>query len=222
MKIKKFQVLIYAIISLLSCFATFISFFLNIFYGIMFLCITIFSMMACYYVFCQFSCHYPLNNIQQYLFDTKKDDYGEIKNEQYIIIINQVQKGIFETFYSEKKLIFDLRGFVCKKAYLCSYFVRNYNYNQINKERLKLAKIISSLRLTYLKKYKDVILIIDDKKYYIVKNSQTKFSFLSRVITYSPFYEIIIGRSNAGIPKKLRYFEKIDEKHYLQYKNYRL
>lgn len=189
--------------------------------GVLLLMISVFLITLFYYSFCSYSNCFPNNSSEDFIFEINKNNVGTIENNQ--LIINMVKEGAFYiTSNSEKKLKFDLSGFLFKKSFLRSFFARNYNYLQINKNRLKLKYINRNLYLEYLKKYQDVILKIDGKNYYIVKNNKTKFTVLSRLITFSPFCCIIIGKGNRAEAKDLRNYSTINEKRYQNYRSHGL
>ena len=97
---------------------------------------------------------YPLNDLNEYKIDLKKDDftkYDELRDIYYIVLEND--KGFYKTIDCEKKLIFDMTRFFMPKTYLRSYFIRNIHFKIINKDHLPLSYLSKSQRVSLKFKY---------------------------------------------------------------------
>lgn len=168
-------------------------------------------------LFCSYNCYFPLNSLKEYLITFRLENVGTISNDKLIINIKQVEKGVFKTTNGKNTLLFNLKGYLFPKSYLISYFLRNFSYMQINKNKIKLRKITSNLRLSFMDAYSNVELNIDNKSFVIVKNKKIKQTIISSAITYSPFYTILLPPYlfwDIGFDK----YKKIDEKKYFEYK----
>lgn len=167
--------------------------------------------------FCSYTCYFPLNEIKDYEIDFRLENIGEINDGKFVIKIEQIEKGVFQTVNGKNRLTFNLKGYLFAKSYLRSYFVRNFNYKQVNMQRLKIKRIMDNLKLSYLKHYSQVELVIDNKIYIIVKKNKTTHTALSAIITYSPFCLILIP-PYIFRNRRLEKIEKFSEKHYNDYK----
>ena len=139
---------------------------------------TVFALFAHYNLF-------PLNNSKQYEFNLFADLTGITENGVLTLEFYEAEKGVWKCTHPD--LVFDLRGCLSARLFIKAYFVRQYNYREVNKRSLRTHRVCGSLRLSWLKnkKYADVKLVFNDNQHnktilFVVKGSKT----LSGIRTY--------------------------------------
>lgn len=170
---------------------------------IMFQCINI---IVAYVVFSKYTNKYPKNASVEFSFDPQTSQLGNQGNGNYVIEFIEVEDGIWETPGEENKIKFDMRGYVCPKLYICTYFIRNLHYAVINKNKYPLIKLFKSLNLHPYSKFQNFDLrFLHSGKIYtknIVKKNKTNTTWLMRLILRSKYYiDFMLGMGVAEMRK---------------------
>lgn len=153
---------------------------------------------------------YPLNDLSEYYFkDFKK---LLIKSDNYYLIRFIKKDGVWYCKNNSFLLKLDLKGYLFQKSYLISFVIRNLRYPIIS-NNLPFKYLFSNN--CFIKDGFNVkIEIIQRKKVekMIVKNGISRYGFVARKITFSPFY--LSSISNRNYHSILRTKSYIDEKRY--------
>lgn len=179
--------------------------------NVVWLFVAIMSYLVGYIVFHKYTNKYPLNDISEYYTNdfkrllVKKDSCLEIQ------FVKRDNAWFCENGSLSVKL--DLSGYAYQKSYLISYVIRNLRYRLISTKRP--LKYLFADKF-FIKPALNVKLqMLDgDKKYekMIVINGVSKYGFLARRITFSPFY--LSGLSNRTYQGIRNFKTYIDESVY--------
>ena len=159
---------------------------------------------------------YPLNDISEYY--TKSFKKLLIKKDN-CFEIQFVKKNNIWVCENDSLLIkLNLNGYAFEKSYLISYVIRNLRYPLISRKRP--FKCLFTNKFFIKKKLNIKLRIIDGDKVtekIIVKNGVSKYGFIAKQITFSPFYLSALSNRHLQYIYKLKSY--IDEKQYKYFYN---
>ena len=179
--------------------------------NVVWLFVAIMSYLVGYVVFHKYTNKYPRNDISE--FSTKDFKRLLIKKDNCFEIqfVKKDNDWICENETLSVKL--NLNGYAFEKSYLISYVIRNLRYRLISNKRP--LKYLFANKL-FIKQALNVKLqMLDGNKMYekmIVENGVSKYGFLARRITFSPFY--LSGLSNRTYQSIRNFKTYIDESVY--------
>lgn len=182
--------------------------------NVVWLFVAIMSYLVGYVVFHKYTNKYPRNDISE--FSTKDFKRLLIKKDNCFEIqfVKKDNDWICENETLSVKL--NLNGYAFEKSYLISYVIRNLRYRLISNKRP--LKYLFANKL-FIKQALNVKLqMLDGNKMYekmIVENGVSKYGFLARRITFSPFY--LSGLSNRTYQSIRNYKTYIDESVYKRF-----
>ena len=182
--------------------------------NVVWLFVAIMSYLVGYVVFHKHTNKYPRNDISEFSTNDfkrlliKKDNCFEIQ------FVKKDNDWICENETLSVKL--NLNGYAFEKSYIISYVIRNLRYRLISNKRPLKYLFVNKL---FIKQAMNVKLqMLDgDKKYekMIVENGVSKYGFLARRITFSPFY--LSGLSNRTYQGIRNFKTYIDESVYKRF-----
>ncbi|MBO4623189.1 MAG: hypothetical protein J5691_04800 [Bacilli bacterium] len=163
---------------------------------------------------------YPLNSIREYSFDVKKDnfaDYNAADNTYVVCIQNDMR--VYNVISGEKSMTFNMKGCFFPISFLRAFFVRNIHFEIINRMKMPIRRISSSLRVHRNFKYQNLKIVIMSKKkkkeYWIVKNGRTVVNIIIADIIGNPFQELIFTNT---IHHKYNEYIRVSENYYSKFK----
>lgn len=157
---------------------------------------------------------YPLNDLSEYYINKFKRLLIK-KEDCYIIQFSKID-GIWICKNDSELIRLDLRGYLFQKKYLISFVIRNLRYSLISN---KLPfKYLFKNKFFIGKKINVKLEMVDRNKKndkMIVKNGISKYGFIAKNITFSPFY--LFSFSNRSYQSIKKFISYIDEKKYKQF-----
>lgn len=157
---------------------------------------------------------YPKNNLSDYY----TNQFTSLLNKKkgFYLIRFEKKDGIW-TFESDSSLLkLNLDGYLFPHSYLISFVVRNLRYSYIS-DRLPFRNLFKNK--FFLKAGLNVKLEIIDgnrkKEKMVVQNGISKYGFIAKNITFSPFY--LFSLKNRGFHSLQNSKSYIDEKRYKQF-----
>jgi len=147
-----------------------------------------------YETFGNYTQYYPLNSLQEYKISIKYENdiisYGDF--DAGVLTIEIIREGdMWLLSKNEKKLKIDLTGYPYQKQWVLGFFIRQFNFVEINKRKLPFKKVHKSLTLSWLYKINDVIIILREGKQFtkhqIVKNKKINRSLKEKFVLNSYF-----------------------------------
>ena len=184
--------------------------------GFILLIFPIINAIIVYISFSIFTNKYPRNNSTEFSFNPQLSQLGYQGNGKYVIEMKEIEKGIWITADDQENLKFDMRGYVFPKLYICTYFIRNFHYAVINKNKYPLIKLFKSMDLSPYTKYQNVEICFSFRgKIYnrkIVDDNKTKTTWLMRLMLRSKYYKAFVFGLSVGEMKKS--YTKISEERY--------
>ena len=155
-----------------------------------------------------------MNNISEYY--TNKFKNLLIKTERIYVIRFIKKNGLWVCENNSQVIKLHLGKYLFQKSFLISYVVRNLRYPLIS-NKLPLKCLFTNK--FFIKKQLDVKLeLIDgDKKSekIIVNNGVSRYGFIAKKITFSPFY--LSALSNRHYNSIRNFKSYVDEKRYKQF-----
>lgn len=200
-------------ISFISLFLFVTLLFLNRHDAVLFLSMSL-SMMSILFgsiVFYKITNTYPLNDISEY--HTNKFKKLLIKTEEFYVIRFFKKDGLWVCENNSETIKLNLGKYLFQKSYLISYVVRNIRYPLIS-DKLPL-KCLFMNKYFIKDKFNIKLELIDGNKKFeriIVKNGVSKYGFIAKQITFSPFY--LSALSNRHLQSIHKFKSYIDEKRY--------
>ena len=165
---------------------------------------------------------YPLNDLNEYKFNVYQNEFATFdENTQCYYIQIKYNKGIYETYGCDKKMIFDMRYCVFPKNYVRAYFVRNIHFIIIRTKRLSVRYLSKSLRVSKKFKYQNLKIVFTKKnkrkEYWIVKKGKTKLNVIVADICGNIYArQVLMNRHTHCYDKYI----PVSEKHYANNKEY--
>lgn len=179
--------------------------------SLIWLFISMISFLIGYIIFHRHTNKYPLNDMPDYYIRNlkkllfKKENYFEIR------FVKKDNNWVCENNSLVVKL--NLNGYAFEKSYLISYVIRNLRYPLISEK--KPFKYLFTNRLCIKDNINVKLIIINKNKIFekmIVKNGVSRYGFIAKYITISPFY--LLALSNRQIQSIRNSKSYIDEKRY--------
>lgn len=173
--------------------------------------ISMLSFLIGYIIFHRHTNKYPRNDILDYYIRdlkrllTKNGNYFEIR------FVKKDNNWVCENDSLSVKL--NLNRYAFEKSYLISYVIRNLRYPLISEK--KPFKCLFTNRLFIKDNFNVKLTIINGSKIFekmIVKNGISRYGFIAKQITISPFY--LSALSNRHIQSIRKFKSYIDEKRY--------
>lgn len=169
------------------------------------------SFLIGYIAFCRTTNKYPLNDISEY--HTNKFKKLLVKNDGLYVIKFFKKDGFWISENNSEIIKLNLGKYLFQKSYIISYVVRNIRYPLIS-DKLPLKYLFTNKY--FIKKSFNVKLeLIDGNKKIeriIVKDGVSKYGFIAKQITFSPFYQSSF--SNRSYQSIRNFKTYIDEKRY--------
>jgi len=157
---------------------------------------------------------YPLNDISEYHINNFKKLL--IKAEDFYVIQIFKKDGLWVCENNSQSIKLNLGKYLFQKSYLISYVVRNLRYTLIS-NKLPWKHLFDNK--FFIKKDLNVKLVLIDgeKKYekFIVHNGMSKYGFIAKQITFSPFYSSSLSIKSCQYIQNSKFY--IDEKRYKQF-----
>lgn len=184
--------------------------------GFILLIFPVMNIIITYISFSRLTNMFPRNAPAEFSFNPRSSQLGYQRKGDYVIEIKEIEKGVWRTADERETLKFDMRGYIFPKLYICTFFIRNFHYAVINKNKYPLIKLFRSMNLSPYTKYRNVeVWFFYKGKIYkrkIVDDNKTKTTWLMRLILRSRYYkDFIFGLSIGDIRKS---YVKITEEMY--------
>lgn len=184
--------------------------------GFILLIFPIINTIIMYISFSRLTNKYPKNNSAEFSFNPQLSQLGYQRKGNYVIEMKEIEKGIWRTVEDRETLKFDMRGYIFPKQYICTYFIRNFHYAAINKNKYPLIKLFKSMNLSPYTKYQNVEICFSYRgkiyKRKIVDDNKTRTTWLMRLILRSKYYKDFIFGLSVGEMRKS--YVKISEEKY--------
>ena len=174
--------------------------------GIASLVLHVINLLLAYVFFCRRTNFYSdMNNGQKAFFTPTASTLGKQGEGQYSISVKETQKGIWQIEGNPERQ-FNLSGYLCPKAYICAYFIRQLHYVAMNRRKDPIIKLFSSLDLRSWEKYNFLEIQFHSKgktkRKTLVRDYKTKTTWLIRLIIRARYYiDFMFGLSIGALRK---------------------
>ena len=154
---------------------------------------------------------YPLNDVAEYW----DDEFNQlfVKGNDCKIIYFTKKDGLWVCENGKKTITLDLTDYAFQKSYLISFVIRNLRYKLIH-NKLPLKNFFRN-SFTIKNGLNVKIIIVEGNKQFekmIVKNGVSKYGFIAKNITFSPYFAY--GFNNIAYSKLMKSPTFIDERIY--------
>ena len=165
-------------------------------------------------IFYKITNKYPLNNISEYY--TKKFKKLLIKTEGIYVIRFIKKNGLWVCENNSQIIKLNLGKYLFQKSFLISYVVRNLRYPLIS-NKLPLKCLFANKYFIKKQLHVKLELIDGDKKSekIIVNNGVSRYGFIAKLITFSPFYLSAFSNRHYNVTRNFKTY--VDEKKYKQF-----
>ena len=174
--------------------------------GIASLAVHIWNLLCAYVIFSKRTNFYSRKNCRQKAyFDPKTSALGRKEEGKYSILVKETEKGIWQ-IEDDIQRQFILTGYLCPKAYICAYFIRQLHFVTINKLKYPVIKLFFSLDLRPWEKYNYLEICFQSKgkqsRKILVRNCKTKVTWLIHLVLRARYYVDFMSGVGIGVLRR--------------------